>query len=657
MRKYLQQLTTFCVIAGGLTVSSVQAADPPTPKLALGFKPKQADVEYDKPAASQYSKCKVTVVRKGKASGWVVVGPGGETLRKFMDTDGDNIVDHWGYFLRGLEVYRDVDSDADNKIDQFRWMNTGGSRWGIDKNADGFVDTWKVISAEEASREAVRGLVSGNVKILEPLLLSDKDMAQLGLSAAVAKQLRAQVADAKTKLLKNKSAAKGLNQKTRWLQFINSIPGTIPAEQIGAHSDLYVYENAMATVETGAVTALVQIGEMVRVGDGWKLTGIPQLMNQNAVQVGGVLMHPAVAATATPTTGSASENPELSKLIDRLQKLDRNSPILSAGRTEMAKYYAARADLLTELRQKSDSRELRDQWTRQLTDGLAAGAQTGVYPEGLKRLAKLEDEVKESSTEEDNVPYVVYRRKSTEYNVLIRDASNEERNKIQKTWLADLESFVKKYPKSQDAPEAVLQIAIANEFNGKDNVKDAKKWYQTLIDQYPDSPSFARASGAVRRMDLTGQTLQLSGAGIDGGKINASQYRGKVLLVLYWATWCKPCTEDLPLIRELYAKHHKAGFEIVGVNLDTDPAAVKPYLNQHKVVWPQIYEPGGVYDSPPSKAFGVINLPTLFLVDRSGKVVHRNASVGDLKSLLPELLENKPSKLGAGDSLKGSETK
>ncbi len=147
---FLRSAAVFGILAAMATTGG--AADPPSAKLALSFKPKQVDVEYDIPQESEYAKCKVTVVRKGKASGWVVLGPGGETLRRFMDTDGDNIVDHWGYYLRGLEVYRDIDSDADNKIDQFRWMNTAGSRWGIDDNADGYVDRWKMISAQEASR-------------------------------------------------------------------------------------------------------------------------------------------------------------------------------------------------------------------------------------------------------------------------------------------------------------------------------------------------------------------------------------------------------------------------------------------------------------------------------------------------------------------------
>ena len=60
----------------------------------------------------------------------------GEILRRFADTNSDNIVDQWCYYLDGLEVYRDIDSNFNEKADQYRWFHTAGSRWGIDKNED-----------------------------------------------------------------------------------------------------------------------------------------------------------------------------------------------------------------------------------------------------------------------------------------------------------------------------------------------------------------------------------------------------------------------------------------------------------------------------------------------------------------------------------------
>jgi thiol-disulfide isomerase/thioredoxin len=108
-------------------------------------------------------------------------------------------------------------------------------------------------------------------------------------------------------------------------------------------------------------------------------------------------------------------------------------------------------------------------------------------------------------------------------------------------------------------------------------------------------------------------------------------------VVLFWATWCRPCTEDLPQIQELYRQHKAAGFEVIGVNVDSPGAPIQEYIQQYKVAWPSIHEEGGL-QSGVAQQFGVITLPTTFLVDKTGKVVSSAASVDDLKKQVPELL-------------------
>ena len=119
------------------------------------------------------------------------------------------------------------------------------------------------------------------------------------------------------------------------------------------------------------------------------------------------------------------------------------------------------------------------------------------------------------------------------------------------------------------------------------------------------------------------------------------------MLVVFWATWCKPCFEDLPKLKALYQQYHSQGFEVIGVNLDTTPNGVKAYMQQNGMTWPQIHEAGGL-ESPPSLAFGVISLPTMFLVDKKGLVHSRPASIEDVKTALPEALDIKKPMATAG---------
>src|SRR5579864_7258068 len=95
----VKQVSVLAALSGLLVlVSPVQAADPPTVKAALALRPQQADVDYDVPDAKTLEQCKVTLVKEGKGSGWIVSGPAGQPLRRFMDSDGDEEVDQYSYF-------------------------------------------------------------------------------------------------------------------------------------------------------------------------------------------------------------------------------------------------------------------------------------------------------------------------------------------------------------------------------------------------------------------------------------------------------------------------------------------------------------------------------------------------------------------------------
>lgn len=618
-------------------VATSFAAETPSVKLTMQFKPVHKDVEIDNPDPKDYDQCKVQVERQGKVSGWVVLGPGGQPIRRFVDTNADNVVDQWRYYHNGVEVYRDIDANYNNKVDQFRWLNHAGTRWGLDANEDGKVDTWKVLSAEELSREAVQALVTKDVKLLQSLLVSSKDLKDLGITGKLADKILEQVASPEVKLEQAISKSKLLGPKTKWMRFDGSLPGVVPADQVGAKADVAIYENVMAIVETGDQPGLIHVGELVRVGDAWKLTHVPQPVEGASPQIaaGGLFIPSFDTPNPGAGTTAATDNPQLQKLIEQMQELEQKAPAAGATRATLAKYNAQRADILEKLRAAADTAEEREQWTRQLVDGITAAVQTGSYAEGLPRLAKLQDDLQKARS--PLAAYVGYRRLLAEYSIEMQKAeSNEAREKLQERWLKDLEEFVKAYPKAEDSADALLQLGMTQEFNGK--LKLAQEWYSQLVRTFPDTSAAKRGQGALYRLDLKGKPLDFRGASLAGGTISAAEVRGKVLLLYFWATWCKPCTDDLPEIRALYEQYHGQGFEIVGVNLDSVKEEIAPYLKEHRVTWPQIHEEGGM-ESPPAQAFGIISLPTMILADQTGKVLSRNVSAADLKGQLAELVK------------------
>ncbi len=632
-------LIAACLIVGPSAPASAQGV---TIEQILKYRPRHKEVEVETPEAADQAKCKVEVERSGKGSGWVVYGPQGQMIRRFMDTDGDNVVDQWRYFLNGLEVYRDLDTNANNEVDQSRWFNTAGSRWGIDENEDGKIDRWKMISAEEASREAIKAMAAGDAAALGAVLLTEADSKALGLKGEAATSLLDSVKGHDQKLRATLRGSKTILPATKWVRFDSSMlmPSLIPVDMGVSSQELFVYENVMAIVDTGGKTGFVQIGEMVRVGDTWKLTRVPQPLEGESPQVAEAasLMRPAMTAVGVPA-GATGLTPEVQAIIDQLRKLDEAAPRPDAAKTELIAYNTGRAGLLQKLSEVSTTQEERDLWLRQRIDGVAAGVQMDAYPNGIEELKKVEAEARKGGANSPLVPYAYYRRMMAEANLQMQQAEAAERAEIQTKWMKSLEEFITAYPGSEDTADAMLQLAQTSEFNGK--LTDAKSWYERLAGLKREAPATAIAAGALRRLNLKGSALRLAGPALaGGGAIDIARYRGKVVAVLFWATWCRPCTEDLPQMIELYKQHQSQGFEVLGINLDSDGAPIQQYIQQHKVPWPHIHEQGGL-QSPIAQQFGIITLPTTFLVDRDGKVASSGASVDDLKKLVPELVMKK----------------
>jgi peroxiredoxin/outer membrane lipoprotein-sorting protein len=100
-------------------------------------------------------------------------------------------------------------------------------------------------------------------------------------------------------------------------------------------------------------------------------------------------------------------------------------------------------------------------------------------------------------------------------------------------------------------------------------------------------------------------------------KINLNQYKGKVLLVDFWATWCIACRYEMPYFKSLYQKYHSQGFDIVGVSQDAQRSDLTAYVHQHRIPWRQIHDSAAAI----ALNYKVEGLPKTVLIDRTGKIV------------------------------------
>ncbi len=617
-------------------VSGVSLAAGPTAEQALQLQPVQKGISFDLPDGTEMAKCEIEAKKIDGRVAWIVSGPNGQILRQFVDTNGDNVVDQWSYFREGLEVYRDIDANFNGKADQYRWFHTAGSRWGLDTNEDGTIDLWKAISAEEATAEAVAALAKQDGERFMHLALTPEELQSAGLGEEKAKELATRIAALRADFKALLSKTPGLSSEARWVQFGASRPGAIPAGTDGSTADLRVYENVLVLVEDGGKYDQVQIGTLVEIGQTWRVIGVPQFVaeGQSELTDAGFFFRAKVrepASSDTATAGAPSE--ETQKLLGELQEIDQTAAGV-ATTAELAPLNARRAELLEQIADLAPTAEDRAQWVHQLADTVSAAVQSGTYPNGAQRLEALFKKLSDNEKERNLAAYVRFRQLTAEYALSLQGA-NPDFAKIQSGWLETLAQFVADFPKEPVSSEAMLQLAIAKEFAGEE--EEAKEWFGKIVEIFPQSGSADKAAGAQTRLDSVGKEITLSGKTPDGKTLNLSQYRGNVVLIQYWASWCEPCKTDMVMLKDLISRYGGDGFSVVGVNLDDRSQDMAAFLASNKLPWLQIHEEGGL-DSRPANEMGILTLPTMILVDKKGQVVNRNVHVAELDKEVKNLM-------------------
>ena len=142
-------------------------------------------------------------------------------------------------------------------------------------------------------------------------------------------------------------------------------------------------------------------------------------------------------------------------------------------------------------------------------------------------------------------------------------------------------------------------------------------------------PAFAATSSGPA------PAFALSGRG--GKTIDLSQFKGQVVMINFWATWCGPCRTEMPLLEDIYKKYKPMGFTLVGVNVE--PASGDPEAWLGKLPKPVTFPVGFDVDSKVSKLYKVGVMPTTVFIDRKGNVreIHRGYKPGDENLYLTQI--------------------
>jgi thiol-disulfide isomerase/thioredoxin len=148
-----------------------------------------------------------------------------------------------------------------------------------------------------------------------------------------------------------------------------------------------------------------------------------------------------------------------------------------------------------------------------------------------------------------------------------------------------------------------------------------------LVAAFASATFAASSSGPAPAFTLSGR----------GGKaIDLAQFKGQVVMINFWATWCGPCRQEMPLLEDIYKKYKPMGFTMLGVNVEPDSKAAEAWLAKQKpVTFPIAFDT----ESKVSKLYKVAGMPSTVFVDRKGnvRVMHKGYKPGDENFYLSQI--------------------
>jgi len=161
--------------------------------------------------------------------------------------------------------------------------------------------------------------------------------------------------------------------------------------------------------------------------------------------------------------------------------------------------------------------------------------------------------------------------------------------------------------------------------------------------QGPDAEQMAlELESHIKLKGMENKPLVIEGIALTDPNFSTVHWKGKVILVDFWATWCGPCMAELPRVNKMYSDYHANGLEVLGISCDNSGDDLRKFLAQNpSMSWPQLFDDRTPGWHPLATSYGIISIPKLFLIDRKG-VLRSVDARSQMEDLIPTLLEEQP---------------
>ncbi|MCL2245682.1 MAG: TlpA family protein disulfide reductase [Lentimicrobiaceae bacterium] len=170
-----------------------------------------------------------------------------------------------------------------------------------------------------------------------------------------------------------------------------------------------------------------------------------------------------------------------------------------------------------------------------------------------------------------------------------------------------------------------------------------KEVINALHESYPEQPivveRFKKESAPAGATSVGAMAPELAFENPEGKIMKLSDLKGKVVLLDFWASWCRPCRMENPNVVKVYNKYHAKGFEIYSVSLDRDKAGWVKAIEADGLIWSYHVSDLGYWQSQAAKIYGVSSIPATFLIGKDGRIIAKNLRGAALENALKELFD------------------
>lgn len=218
---------------------------------------------------------------------------------------------------------------------------------------------------------------------------------------------------------------------------------------------------------------------------------------------------------------------------------------------------------------------------------------------------------------------------------------NQMKNEIDKTYQGIItqwaDELAKKVNQHKDKFASIIALQM---LDPQKYLEVYQNLDQSLGSKYPNHPMVQMLHKIVAQQSALAPGTpcpEIALPGPDGKEVRLSSFRGKVVLIDFWASWCKPCRAEMPNVVALYKKYKDKGFEILGVSLDKDKESWMKAIKEDGITWPQASDLK-FWNSDVVPVFNVEAIPYTILVDKEGKIIAKGLRGQDLENKLKEVL-------------------